>query len=479
MSAGGASIQPDHRNLALLAAGTLFIEMMDGTIVTTSAPKIAHALGVSVGSIGLVITAYLITQAVLIPLSGWVTARIGGRRTFIGAIIVFMLGSAGCAASATLPELVAMRVLQGVGGAMMVPVGRTLVFSRANPANLLRVTAMLVWPGLVAPVLAPLIGGVITTDANWHWLFLVNLPLGVIAVAVGLRVVHPPPFDDPGRLDLTGVLLTCTGLAGLTLAADLLAGAKVRWALALALGIPATLLLTLAWRHLRGVRNPLVSLSLLRIPTFRTVLTGTALYTTVTNASPFLAPLMFEQVFHWGAIKAGSVVLFIFVGNIAVKPATTYLYSRFGFRRMLLAATLTMAAGLVLVGLTSSASPLLLIGVLMILIGVARSVGATGQMTVIYADVPAPEMRHASTLQATVQQLAAGTGVAASAIALRLGRPLGWMLAGGPSLHTDYSIAFVIIACVALLASLNVLRLAPGVGDALRVGAGARRSAAG
>jgi MFS family permease len=164
-------IDPAYRNLALLVAATFFIEMLVGTIVTTSAPKIARALHVPVGSISLVITSYLVTQGVLIPLSGWVTARVGGRRAFMGAIVVFAVASVGCAASSTLTELVLMRVLQGVGGAMMVPVGRLLVISRADASNMLRITALLVWPGLVAPVIAPLAGGVITTYANWHWLF--------------------------------------------------------------------------------------------------------------------------------------------------------------------------------------------------------------------------------------------------------------------------------------------------------------------
>lgn len=461
-------IAPDHRNLALLVAGTLFIEMMDGTIVITSAPKIARALHVSVGSIGLVITSYLVTQAVLIPLSGWVAARIGGRRAFMGAIVVFTIGSIGCAASTNLTELVLMRILQGAGGAMMVPVGRFLVLSRADPSNMLKVTALLVWPGLVAPVIAPLAGGLITTYANWHWLFLVNVPLAAVALTVGSRVVHPPHLDDPGKLDRLGVILTCAGLAGLTFTADLLSDPHLKWGLIAALGAPAIILLALAARHLLHTPKPLVDLRLLRIHTFRMALTCILLYTTVINASPFLAPLMFEEVFHWSAIKAGSIVLFIFVGNIGIKPATTYLYSRFGFKRVLIAATSTMAVSLVLLGLTTAAIPLWLLAVLMVVIGAARSVGATGQSTVVFSNVPNAEMRHASTLQATAQQLAAGSGVAVSAVALRLGRPLESVLGSGQSAHAAYAVAFVIIACVSVAATATVAAMQPGAGDAMR-----------
>jgi hypothetical protein len=229
-------------------------------------------------------------------------------------------------------------------------------------------------------------------------------------------------------------------------------------------------LLALAVRHLLRVSSPLVELHLLRIHTLRAALTGTALSATVINASPFLAPLMFEEVFHWTAIKAGSIVLFIFVGNIGIKPTTTYLYSRFGFSRVLVAATSTMAVALVLLGLTTAGVPLVLLGALMVIIGCARSVGATGQTTLVFSDVPKSEMRHASTLQSTVQQLAAGSGVALSAIALRLGHPLASIFVSAPSAHAEYAIAFSIVACVSLLATLNAATMRAGAGDALRGG---------
>ncbi len=210
-------------DVALLVAGCFFMENLDGTIVTTSAPKIAHALHVSVGSIALVITAYLVTLAVLIPLSGWLAARFGGRATFLVAIAIFTLASAGCAAAVSFPELVVMRVLQAIGGAMMVPVGRLLVLSRADASNLMRLNSLLVWPGLISPVVAPLLGGLITTYASWHWLFLINLPLGVVAFLTALRIVHPPGMPEPGPLDIGGLVLTGTGLGGLTFTAALLA----------------------------------------------------------------------------------------------------------------------------------------------------------------------------------------------------------------------------------------------------------------
>jgi MFS family permease len=382
---------------------------------------------------------------------------------------VFVAGSIGCASSTTLTELVLMRVLQGTGGAMMVPVGRLLVVSRADPSNLMRLTAFLVWPGLVAPVIAPLAGGVITTFANWHWLFLINLPLGALGLITAVRIVHPPPLPDPGRLDTLGVLLTGAGVGGITVTADLIAGQHGRWTLIAGMGVASALLLAASARHLLRTENPLVDLRLLRIHTVRSSLTGCGLYFTVMNAGPFLAPLMFEEVFHWSAIKAGSLVAFLFVGNIAIKPVTTSLYSRFGFKRVLVAATSTMAVMMVCLGLTTASIPLPLLALILVVIGATRSIGATGYTTLVYTDVPRSEMRHATTLQTTAQMLAAGSGVAASEIALRIGHPLGRLFTAGAGQHPGYLVAFSIMACISLLATFEASRMRSGAGDALRV----------
>jgi EmrB/QacA subfamily drug resistance transporter len=444
------------------------MEMLDGTIVTTSAPKIAHVLSVSVGSIALVITAYLVTLAVLIPLSGWMAARFGGRVTFLAAIALFTFASVGCAAATSFPELVVLRVIQGAGGAMMVPVGRLLVLSRSNPSNLMRLTTLLVWPGLVAPVVAPLVGGLITTYASWHWLFLINLPLGVVAFLIAMRIVHPPAFPEPGPPDVTGLILTSAGLGGLTFTADLLAAAHTNWALTIGIGLSSAALLVAAVLHLLRVRIPLIDLRLTRIHTFRSALTGSAFHFTATNAIPFLAPLLFEEVFDWSAIKAGSVVLFIFLGNVGAKSMTTYLYSRLGFRPVLVASTAGLGLSLILLGVVGTATPVVVLALILLASGAGRSIGATGYSTVIFSDIPQSEMRHANTLVVTVQQLGASWGVAAGAVALRLGGPVGRLLGGHAGSHTAYTVAFVLVACLALLASGEALRMQPGSGDALR-----------
>src|ERR1700677_899375 len=230
-------IDARQRNTALLVAGCFFMENLDGTIVTTAAPRIGADLHVPSSAVGLVITVYLMTLAVLIPLSGWMTARFGTRKVFLTAIVTFTVASALCAASQNLGELVAMRVLQGAGGAMMVPVGRLAVLGKAAKHDIMRLVAYIVWPGLVAPVIAPLAGGLITTYASWRWLFLINVPLGVVALGAAIRLIPSTPPASPPRLDVTGVIGTCAGLAGLTLTAHLLAEPGAATVPAAALGV--------------------------------------------------------------------------------------------------------------------------------------------------------------------------------------------------------------------------------------------------
>src|SRR5579875_2142372 len=204
------------RRTALLVAGTFFMENLDGTILTTAVPSIARSLHESAAAVGTAITAYLVTVAVLIPLSGWVTLRFGPRRVLVAAIALFTVASALCAASPDLGLLIAARVLQGAAGALMVPVGRLVVLRETSKADLVRVVALLTWPALAAPVIAPLLGGLLTSSLGWPWIFLVNLPLGAVALVAALRLIHGGPALDVPRLDRLGLLLVCLPVAALT-----------------------------------------------------------------------------------------------------------------------------------------------------------------------------------------------------------------------------------------------------------------------
>ena len=456
-------IDARHRNTALLVAGCQFMEMLDGTIVTTASPQIGRSLHAPPTAIGLVITAYLLTLAALIPLSGWLTRRLGNRVIFLTAITLFTLASIGCASSVSLGELVGFRVLQGAGGAMMVPVGRTMVFSRAAKEDLLRVTSYVVWPGLLAPVIEPLAGGLITTYASWHWLFLINVPLGVIAFCVAWRLVTDGR-DAAGPtppLDWAGVVLTCVGLGGLTYGAHLLSlPAPPVLLTAVCLAGSLALIAGAAW-HLRRTAFPLLNLRTLAVPAFRVSQSGVIAYWFVCGAMPFLLPLLFQTQFGWSPVKSGAVTAFVFVGNVGIKPATTPLINRFGFRSVLLAAAAGTAVVVAALGFITASTPIAIIALLTLISGITRSAGLTVYNTVSLADMPRELMRDANTLMATTSQLGAGLSIAIATVALRIGGVIG------PGL-TAYTVAFCLLALIAVGAVAEALRMDRTAGDAVR-----------
>ncbi|MEU3371719.1 MFS transporter [Streptomyces sp. NPDC006660] len=451
-----------QRATALLVAGCFFMEMLDGTIVATAAPQMAASLATTPTSVGLVITVYLLTLAVLIPLSGWLTARYGARRIFLSAIALFTLASVGCALSGSLGVLVAMRVAQGAGGAMMVPVGRLLVLGTTARTDLPRIMAYIVWPGLLAPVVAPLLGGVLTTYATWHWIFLVNIPLGALAFAFARRLVTAGPTTAPPPLDLPGVLLGCTGLAALTWAAHLVAEPDSGWVTPAALAALALLVLAAAGRHLLRTAHPLVNLRTLDVVTFRAGVSGGSLFWIVVGSMPFLLPLLFQEVFGWSAVKSGAVVLFVFVGNIGIKPATTPLLNRFGFRPLLLVSTVGLALAVAGCALLGATTPLPVTAALVMLGGAARSLGLTCYSTIAFSDMAPERLRDANALSATANQLAGGLAVAVATVALRLGGALFDTPSGA------YATAFCLLGAVCLAPAVGALRLRGDAGDAVR-----------
>jgi EmrB/QacA subfamily drug resistance transporter len=459
-----------HRNTALLVAGCYFMEMLDGTIVTTAAPQIGRSLHAPATQVGLIVTAYLLTLAVLIPLSGWLTRRIGNRTVFLTAIVIFTIASLGCAASVNLGMLVGMRVLQGVGGAMMVPVGRMMVLSPAAKEDILRLTSYVVWPGLLAPVIAPLAGGLITTYATWHWMFLINVPLGVVAFSVAWRVIAPgrPADGVPPPLDWAGVVLTCAGLGALAYTADLISQSSPPGLETSLFAVAAAALLAAAVLHLRRAAHPLLNLRTLAVPTFRLAQSGVTLYWLVVGAMPFLMPLLFQVQFGWSPVKSGAVVAFVFAGNVGIKPATTPLINRFGFRPVLIVSALGTTVFVTALGFTTASTPVPVIAALALASGATRSVGFTVYSTVGLTEMPAELMRDANTLAATSMQLAAGLAIAAATVALRAGGAVTGAVPGTSTGQEAFTVAFCLLAFVSLGCVAGALRMARGAGDVAR-----------
>jgi EmrB/QacA subfamily drug resistance transporter len=462
------------RRLALLVAAAFFMENLDGTIISTAAPRMAHSLGVQPVDLNIAITAFLLTLAVLVPGSGWLADRFGSRRVFVAAIAVFTLASAGCAASMNLEQLTVMRVLQGAGGAMMVPVGRLVVLRATAKHDLIRAISYLTWPGLVAPVMAPAIGGAIVTYASWRWIFLLNVPLGLVALLFARRIV--PDVRAPARvpLDWVGFLLCAGGIAALVVAMERIGVGHVVWGPVL-LGLAGSVvLLGLSVRHLLRTPTPLLNLRICRLPTFRVMASGGSVGRLVVSAVPFLATLTFQVGFGWSPLRSGLLVISLFVGNLLIKPATTPLLHRFGFRPMLLVSTVGVIVSLLLCALLRPGTQTALIAAVLVIHGIFRSTSFAAYNSIAYAEVGDREMNDANTLATTLQQLATGLGVAITALVLRAAADL--LAVGGATADTaadrwlglrsvasggtlDYSLAFVLLALIMVPCLVEALRL--------------------
>ena len=441
--------------LALLVAATFFMEFLDGTILTTAIPSIAADFRAAPADINITMTAYLVTVAMGIPLSSWLAERFGARRIFCLAISVFTIASLFCAVSTDLTMLTLSRVAQGAGGAMMVPVG-TLVVLRGTPkSELLRATAYLVWPGLLAPVLAPMVGGALTTFLSWHWIFIINVPLGLAAFIAALRLVPRTQFDANRRLDWFGLLLTTLGVGSLVVGLETLGGHASNL-LAVVVVTAGVMSLACAVWWMSKARVPLFNLSVFGTRTFRSTSTGGFIYRLTISSVPFLLPLMFQDGFGWDPLKAGVMVAAVFVGNIGIKPATTPLIRRFGFKPVLVFASLASAVTFALCAFLNAATPEPLIFALLLLSGAFRSIGFSAYASVQYADIVPGQLPSANAISATLVQLAAAAGIAVGALFLRLFESTDVL---GADQVAAYKGAFIAMAVLMLVSTVDSLTL--------------------
>ncbi|MEV4350779.1 MFS transporter [Actinoplanes sp. NPDC049596] len=445
------------RGLALLVAGAFFMEILDATVIAPAAPHIAADLGVAPVTINVAVTAYVLTLAVLIPISGWLTERFGARLVFTAAVVVFTLASAGCALAVSLPMLVGTRVLQGVGGAMMVPVGRLVVIRTTEKKDLVRAIAYLTWPALAAPLIAPALGGVLSTYASWRLIFVVNLPLGLAALLLARRLVPDVRSDHPGRLDWRGFALVAVGLAALVAGLEAVAATDPRRPLASTELLIAAAALTAAVIYLLRAEKPLLDLRILKVYTYRVTALGGSVFRAVIGAAvPFLLPLFFQLGLGWTAAQAGLAMIALFAGNVGIKPATTPMMRTLGIRTMMLGAVLASAAILVALAFTTAGTPVLLLLAVLLLSGVFRSIGFTTYNTMAFADVPPTRMTSANSLMSAIQETGSGLGVALGALLVRLGATL-----------TGAGFRFALIALALLLTvpALEALRLPHTAGN--------------
>jgi EmrB/QacA subfamily drug resistance transporter len=462
-SAPSASWKP----LALLVAGAFFMENLDGTIVVTATRRMAQSFHVPPVDLNVPIAAYLLVLGALIPVSGWLADRFGARRTFAWAVLVFTVSSGLCALSMSLDFLTAMRVLQGAGGALMVPVGRLVVLSAVDRANVINAVAYLTWPALAAPVIAPAIGGAITTFLSWRWIFVINLPLGAVAMVATLRIVPDWRAAQQRRLDWVGFCLTALGILVFVGGLESITGGSAGLGRTLAALVVGGALLVVAVRYLLHTAQPLLQLKVLRILTFRVMVLGGSLFRMANAAAPFLLPLLFQEAFGWSPLRAGLVIIPIFVANIGIKPFTTRLMRRFGFKTTLIASNLASGLALALCATFNAHTPLVLVVLVLLPVGMFRSIGFTAYNTLYLADIAPEELNNANTLASTVQQLTMGLGVAVGAIALYAATPIDKAVGVASSGRGPFVIAFLLIGLLPLAAAAESTALGRGAGSTL------------
>ncbi|MCU0122950.1 MFS transporter [Pseudomonas vlassakiae] len=450
--------------IALLVAITFFMENLDATVIATALPQMARDFAEHPVSLNIGISAYLLAVAVFIPLSGWLADRFGARQVFAGAIGLFTLASWLCGLATDLETFVFARVLQGIGGALMVPVGRLVVLRTTDKQDLVKRLAVVTWPGLVAPVLGPPIGGLIVTHLSWPWIFYLNIPLGVLAIAAAWWLIPAGRPGEARRFDLRGFGLLASACAawmiGLEMLGSLAAGSLPGGAVLVAAG---GLLSWFAVRHCQRHPAPLLPLAAMGIATFRASIVGGTLFRLSISALPFLIPLMLQVGFGLSPVDAGWLVLAIFAGNLAMKPFTTGLLRRYGFRRVLLVnGMIGVCSILACLGLQQG-MPWYWMALVLFMGGLSRSMQFTTYNAVGFSEVPKPQMGEASTLFSMFFQLAMALGVAVVALLLRV----AMMLRGGEGGMTvsDFHWALFGVALIACLALVDAVRLPGNAGE--------------
>jgi EmrB/QacA subfamily drug resistance transporter len=455
---------PSDRIVPLIVATALFMENMDSTVIATSLPAIALALGTSPLTLKLAVTSYLLSLAICIPASGWTADRFGTRIVFRAAIGVFVLGSIGCAASHTLQEFVLARIVQGAGGAMMTPVGRLIMVRSIDKRRLVNAMSLVTIPALIGPICGPPLGGFITTYASWHWIFLINVPIGLVGIALAsrfipnIRIEHPDPFDYLG-FSLSGCAiaglafgLSATGLEFLptSIVASLLCGG--------AISAVAYLI------HAGRTPAPILDLSLLRLPTFRASIFGGFLFRLGIGALPFLLPLLLQIGFHLTPFQSGLITFTTALGSMFMKAAVASVLHRFGYRNVLLYNALISSAFLAACASFVQGMPFAAMIAILLSGGFFRSLQFTAINTIAYAEIEPAKMSRATAMVAAAQQLSLSTGVAVGARVVELTLRLKSSTTMGIN---DFPPAFLFVGLLSASAVFIFMRLPSDAGAEL------------
>jgi len=459
-------VAPEFRQrlIALTVACAFFMEMLDGSVIATALPQMAQSFHENAVNLSIGMSAYLLTLAIFIPSSGWMADRFGSKTIFLSAIAIFTAASVLCGFSNTILEFTAARILQGVGGAMMVPVGRLAVLRGTDKRDLINVMQFISTPGLIAPVLGPPVGGFITTYSSWRWIFFLNVPIGILGLALVSAFMVNYREDVRRSFDRPGFILSGAGLASLLFGLDQLGRPNIAPALTAGLIGAGAVVCGFAVLHLRRAEHPLLDLSLFGIQTFATsTLFGGSSFRMVIGTMPFLWPLLFQVGFGMTAFASGALIIACAVGDFCMKFFSRRVLRRFGYRQTLVVNGFCVALAVLACAGFSPGMPVAIIAGVLFVIGLLRSVqfGAFNALT--YGDVPPEKMSAASSLASTSQQMAFGLGIAFGALALHVAAL--WGPASGHGLTiTDFRMAFVATAALCVLSAFAFMRLDPNAG---------------
>ncbi len=450
-----------HVLIPLIVACALFMENMDATVLSTSLPAIATDIGEHPLALKLALTSYLISLAIFIPVSGWVADRFGSRKIFAAAIVVFLGGSLLCAASGTLASFVLARFVQGIGGAMMVPVGRLVLLKSVSKAGLVSALNYLTFPALVGPIIGPPLGGLITQYFNWRGIFLINVPISILGLYLVLRHIPDIREEDMPPLDVRGFVLLGFGLATTMLGLSALGGHLLSNAATAGCILAGTALLALYARHARSVRAPLIDLSMMHLPTFNAGVVGGSLFRIGMGATPFLLPLLFQLGFGMDPFHSGLLTCTSAAGAMFMKTLTVRILKRYGFRQVMIVNGLVASVAVATYGLFTAQTPHAIVIVALVLSGCMRSLQFTALGAIGFAEVRREAMSQASGAQSMTQRLAQSLGVAVGAYALQLSSDLQ----GHASIvASDFWPVFIAVGVIAAASVFSCLALAHDAG---------------
>ncbi len=450
--------------VTLIVAVALFMENMDSTVIATSLPAIARDLGEDPIALKLALTSYLLSLAVFIPLSGWVADRYGARTVFRAAIVVFTLGSAACGFAHSLLDFVLFRIVQGIGGAMMVPVGRLVILRTVPKTELISALAWLTIPALLGPVIGPPLGGFITTYVSWRWIFWINIPMGILGVILATHYIANIREHELPPLDVKGFILSGIGLAGLAFGFTTIGQGLLPMPVVVALLAVGGIGCWLYVLHARKAPAPLIDLSLLKVETFYASVVGGFIFRVGIGATPFLLPLLLQLGFGLTPFQSGLLTFASAIGAMAMKATAAPILRRFGFKTVLVFNAMLSGAFIAATALFTPVTPHAAIFAVLLVGGFFKSLQFTSINSLAYADIEPRAMSRATSFASVAQQLSLSAGVAIGALVLEMQRHLRHEMVVQSS---DFATAFVIVGAISAASALIFMTMPKTAGASL------------